>query len=196
VFSRLSPNTQCRPTESNRVLLGFNETWQPPTPERPETTPSTVPSAITPTRTRTWIACLEDKHDLPFHHRGNNSLQWPRLDLNQRPSPCQGDEHSAAPRDRHFLEIGPAGIGPAGVEPASHRVSGGCLAARSTARTEHTVGVEPTLSSVAGWCLVPIGHVRVVDPARMEGFEPSACGLEPHYSPRSTPLSYSSPAGA
>lgn len=57
--------------------------------------------------------------------------EWSRLDLNQRPPPCQGGEHSAAPRDRYCAN---EQVGPAGVEPASHRVSGGCLAARSTAR--------------------------------------------------------------
>jgi hypothetical protein len=59
----------------------------------------------------------------------------------------------------------PSQVGPAGVEPASYRVSDGCLAARSPARFS----------------------------ARTEGIEPSACGLEPHCSPRSTSLFLSCP---
>ncbi len=51
-------------------------------------------------------------------------------------------------------------------------------------------GSRTRLSDAAGRCL---GCSATDTPAWAEGVEPSACGLEPHYSPRSTPLSIQLP---
>ena len=45
------------------------------------------------------------------------------------------------------------GVGPAGVEPASNRLSDGCLAARSTARSRAPGGSRTRLSALARQCL-------------------------------------------
>ncbi len=50
-------------------------------------------------------------------------------------------------------------------------------------------GSRTRLSTVAKWCLDRSATgASATQSARAEGVEPSACGLEPHCSPRSTPL--------
>ena len=108
-------------------------------------------------------------------------------------------------------------VGPAGVEPASNRVSDGCLTARTPARRRTPcMGLEPINLCSTNRSRHPLRHRAKKCPAgvapacpaweasastnrpqtqqaRVEGFEPSARGLEPRYSPRSTPLSESCP---
>jgi hypothetical protein len=80
-------------------------------------------------------------------------------------------------------------VGPAGVEPAPNRVSDGRLPPRLRPECRAPGGSRTRLSTLAKWCLdrSATGASRT-STARAEGVEPSACGLEPQCSPRSTPL--------
>ena len=111
-------------------------------------------------------------------------------------------------------------LSPTGVEPAHNRVSDGRLAARlrpaesalygnrtrltcSTdrparqlhhrARRRAPGGSRTRLSTLAKWCLDRSATGASETSARAEGVEPSACGLGPHCSPGSTPLSIQLP---
>src|SRR5262245_56367781 len=98
----------------------------------------------------------------------STSIQWPRLDSNQRSPPCQG---GVIPL--HHETSFP--VGPAGVEPAIHRVSDGCRAAWLRPEKEYPAGSAPASSSVAGWCLS--ASATGTSRARVEGVEPPASGF-------------------
>jgi hypothetical protein len=124
------------------------------------------------------------------------SAMWARRALRAAPR----NHVSRAGRSRTCLRTAyqtvawPLGHGPkpapcTGIEPVSPVRQTGWHASFITGQQERLAGVEPAYPPWQGsaWTARPqarLGHEQ----ARVEGVEPSACGLEPNYSPRSTPL--------
>ena len=108
-----------------------------------------------------------------------------------------GRQESNLPVTAYQTVASPLGFGPnrapcTGIEPVSPVRQTGWHASFITGLMRASGGSRTRLSTLARGCLdrsaTDASRNR---PARAEGVEPSACGLEPHYSPRSTPLSKS-----
>jgi hypothetical protein len=90
------------------------------------------------------------------------------------------------------LGHGSRSVVPAGFEPAISTMSE-WRALRCSTRLSQSGRQESNLPRTAYQTVASPPGPRPVSSARTEGFEPSACGLEPHCSPRSTSLFLSCP---
>ena len=115
------------------------------------------------------------------------------------PFPSQsGRQESNLPSTAYQTAASPLGFGPKVSALYGNRTRLTCSTDRLARQHHHRAkrvsgGSRTRLSDAAGRCL---GCSATDTQARTEGVEPSACGLEPHCSPRSTSLKNpAAPAG-
>jgi hypothetical protein len=152
---------------------------------RPRWQPGSSPLRSTPGRTRTCdVRLFVGEVPSPLGHGGNRPTESGRQESNL---PGTAYQTVALP-----LGFGPQNAPCTGIEPVSPVRQTGRHASSVTGQTRAPGGSRTHLSGMASRCLDRSATgASGAQTARAEGVEPSACGLEPHCSPGSTPLSES-----